>query len=212
MSKSVMNALKATAVLVCITVVCVGVLTLCNMFFPKYVPTLDAATAKLINSICPTGTTDEKAFDEDYIVILEEGDYGVKLDDFNKTNKLTKAEILAVYREQKGVHQNAFIVESKSTGRDGDVVILTAYLNDIILGATVKKQGESYWEKLPDDLFAELKGKPFEPIDLNGLVGKTGATLSLSAIERAVNLSNTFAKAIAANVHGYIVDVGGANE
>ena len=60
MTKTVKNALKAMGILTAIAVVCVGILTVCNMYFPKYKPTLDAQTAELINGICPTefATTD----------------------------------------------------------------------------------------------------------------------------------------------------------
>lgn len=192
MSRSVVRALKSMAVLLCIAAVCVAILTVCNMFFPKYTPTLDASTASLINGICPTGKDSQSAFDEGYIVMLQESEHGVTLADFNKANKSTRAEILAVYGEPRGENTGAYIIESKSVGRDGDVIILTAYADGKIVGATVKKQGESYWYKLPDSVFETLVGKSGD-VDLNGLIGKTGATLSLSAISRAVNLSNKFA-------------------
>lgn len=196
MTRSLRNALRSTAVLVIIAVVCVGILAVCNMFFPKYVPTLDRATASLINSICPTGTGDAEAFDNGYIVMLGEDDYGVVLDDYNKAHKSDKAKILAVYGEPKGMHAGSYIVESSATGRDGDIVILTAYTDAVIVGATVKKQGESYWSKLPTDLFDGLQNKSGD-IDLVGEFGSTGATVSLKAINRALNLSDDFA--IAAN-------------
>ena len=192
MSKSVLNALKAVAVLVLITVVCVGVLAVCNMFFPKYVPVLDSATASSINSICPTGKSDGDAFENGYIVMLQEDEYGVALDAFNKDNKSGKAEILAVYGQPKGDNMYSYTIEAKAAGRDGDVVILVAYLDGVVVGATVKKQGESYFYKLPQDLFDTIKGMSGD-VDMNKLIGKTGATLSLSAINRAVNLSNKFA-------------------
>ncbi|MCH5165827.1 MAG: FMN-binding protein [Clostridiales bacterium] len=195
MSKSLKNALKATAVLVCITAVCIAVLTLCNMFFPKYKPTLDTATAKLINRICPTGQSDADAKKDGYIVLLNEDSYGANIASFNKSNKSRKAEILAVYGEPKGDNMEAYIIEAKSSGRDGDVVILTAYRGGKIVGATVKKQSESYFGKLPSNLFDSVFGADaFSDVNMKDIVGKTGATLSLTAIERAVNISNSFAK------------------
>ena len=101
MNKTVANALRSTAVLTAIAVVCVGLLAVCNMFFPKYKPNLDAATAAL-----------------------------------------------------------------------------------------VKKQGESFWGKVPENLFEVIgSGK----VDLVEEFGSTGATVTLSAIERAVKLSAEFA-------------------
>ncbi len=192
MTRSVINAMKAVAVLVCISVVCVGLLAVCNMFFPKYVPTLDGATAALINGICPTGEDDEKAFGDGYIVMLYEDDYGVSLGDFNKANKSSRAEVLAVYCEPKGVNAGAYIIESKSQGRDSEIVMLIAYRDGAIVGATVKKQNESYWAKLPEDLFDNIVGSSGS-VDLVGIVGKTGATVSLTAINRAIDLSDKFA-------------------
>ena len=192
MTKSVVNAMKAVLVLVCISVVCVGLLAVCNMFFPKYVPTLDGATAALINGICPTGKDDNAAFDDGYIVMLQESDYGVTLADFNKSNKSAKAEVLAVYCEPKGVNAGAYIIESKSQGRDSEIVLLVAYRDGGIVGATVKKQNESYWSKLPTELFDGIVGESGD-IDLVGIVGKTGATVSLTAINRAIDLSDKFA-------------------
>lgn len=193
--KPLNNAFKAVAVLVLITAVCVAVLTVCNMFFPKYTPVLDAQTAKLINGICPTGVEDGKAKSDGYIVLLKDNDYGADMSAFNKSNKAQKAEVLAVYGEPKGEMAGAYIIESKSAGRDGDVVVLIAYYGKRIAGATVKKQGESYWSKLPPDVFEVLSGMDaFSDVDLQGEFGKTGATLSLSAIERAVNIANKYAK------------------
>ena len=51
MNKTVANALRSTAVLTAIAVVCVGLLAVCNMFFPKYKPNLDAATAASRNRL-----------------------------------------------------------------------------------------------------------------------------------------------------------------
>ncbi len=191
MNRSVKSALKATIVLVCISAVCVGLLAVCNKFFPKYVPTLDEGTAGLINSVCPTGTDDKTAFDDGYIVMLYEEDYGASIDEFNKNNKAQKAQILCVYGEVKGENTGAYIVESSATGRDSDIMLLTAYRDGAIVGATVKKQNESYWAKLAGDLFDSVKGEAGD-VDLKGELGKTGATISLSAIERALNLSNDF--------------------
>lgn len=194
MTKSVSNALKSVGILMAIAVVCVGLLAVCNMFFPKYVPTLDLETAKLIDGICPTGVGYKKAYDEKYIIMLSDADYGGNIEKFNKSNKAKKAEVLAVYGEPKGDGTNvgAFILECKSTGRDGDVVVLVAFKDNAIVGATCKKQNESYFYKLPADLFDGLVGETTS-VDLKGVHGSTGATISLKAVERAVNLSFTFA-------------------
>lgn len=192
MSRTVLSALKSMLVLTCISVVCVGLLAVCNKFFPSYVPTLDENTAGLINTICPTGVDGGTAYSDGYIVMLYEDEYGVSLADYNKANKSKKAQILCVYGEVKGENTGAFVIECSAGGRDGDIVILTAYRDGAIVGATVKKQGESYWSKLPDDLFGEVVGSSGD-VDLTGTLGKTGATISLTAIERAINLSSDFA-------------------
>jgi len=192
MTRTVANALKSLAVLVCISVVCVALLAVCNMFFPKYTPTLDGATAALVNSICPTGKSDAEAFDDGYIVMLSETDCGVSLAEYNKANKSAKAQILAIYGEPKGDNAGTYVIECSAKGRDGDVVLLIAYKDAAIVGAAVKKQNESYFAKLPDDLFDTVKGESGN-VDLVGEIGKTGATVTLSAINRAVNFSNAFA-------------------
>ncbi len=194
MTKSVSNALKAVLVLTAIAAVCVGVLAVCNMFFPKYEPKLDLATAKLIDKICPTGVGYKRAFAEKYIVMINEGDYGGDVEAFNKANKSKKAEVLAVYGEPKGENGNAgaFILECKAQGRDGDVVVLVAFKENAVIGATCKKQNESYWSKLPEDLFTSLDGATGS-VDLDGEFGKTGATISLKAVESSVNIAFSYA-------------------
>ncbi|MCH5351524.1 MAG: hypothetical protein J1F39_06130 [Clostridiales bacterium] len=192
MNRSVLSALKAVAVLVAITVVSVGILTVCNMFFPKYTPTLDAETARKINSIAKACDSDEEAFSDGYIVMLYEDEIGVSLSEFNKNNKSRKAEILAVYGEPKGYLTGAFIIESTAEGRDSSIVILSAYKDGALFGATVKKQNESYFDKLPDNLFGSVLGSSGD-VDLKADLGKTGATVSLTAINRALNMSNAFA-------------------
>lgn len=206
MTRTIKNALISTAVLAAIAVACVGLLTVCNMFFPKYTPVLDAATAKLINSICETGKSDSEAYDDGYIVMLSESSYAVTLADYNKANKRTKSEILAVYGEPRGLNAGAYIIESKATGRDGDIVLLVAYRDGTVVGATVKKQGESYFGKLPDDFLSKIYDTSGE-VDLVGELGKTGATVSLTAINRAVNLSNAFALEYSAAIRKAISDI-----
>lgn len=210
MSRSIKNALISMVVLAAITVVCVGLLAVCNMFFPKYTPVLDAVTARLINGICDTGKTDTEAFDGGYIVMLRESDYKLALADYNKRNRSKRAEVLAVYGEPKGINAGAYIVESKSAGRDGDIVLLVAYRDGTIIGATVKKQGESYFGKLPDGLLDTLNGRS-GTVDLVGELEKTGATVSLTAINRAVNLSNAFALEFSSAIRAAIseISVGG---
>lgn len=194
MTKSVANALKSVLVLMAIAVVCVGILAVCNMFFPKYTPTLDIETAKLIDKICPTGVGYKRAFNEKYIVMLSDSDYGGNIESFNKSHKSSNAEVLAVYGEPKGESGNAgaFVLESKSSGNDGDVVVLVAFKDNEIIGAICKKQNESYWEKLPDKLFDSLVGETGS-VNLKGEFEDTGATNSLRAIERSVNIAFAFA-------------------
>lgn len=196
MNKSILNALRSVAVLTLIAVVCVGLLAVCNMFFPKYVPTLDRATAAQINKLCDTGKSDDEAFDGGYIVMLQESDFDCDIAAFNKSHKSSKATVLAVYGEPKGLHAGAYVVETSATGRDGDVITLTAYVDGAIVGAMVKKQGESYFYKLldlPYDIFDKVIDKVGDDVGLVNEIGKTGATITLTAIERTLNLSGAFA-------------------
>lgn len=197
-SKSVINALKAVAVLAIISIVCVGLLAVCNMFFPKYKPSLDMDTLKLINEICPTGVSDDEAMNGKYIVMLDEDELGA-FDAFNKTNKSMKASVLAVYAELKGDNAGAHVFECSATGRDGDIVILVAYKDGKVFGASVKKQGESYFNKLPEDVLDNAEDTDGS-VNLNDIVGKTGATLSLKAITRALNISAVYEKENSAKI------------
>ncbi len=198
MTRSVLNALKSVAVLTVIAIVCVGALAVCNMFFPKYVPTLDRATAKTINEkLAPTGVSSKQAFDEKYIIMLQEDDCGVGFDAYNKKHKSDKAQILAVYGEPKGVNAGAFIIESVSAGNDGDVIMLTAYNSEaVIMGVVAKKHVDSYWNRIPDELFESLVGQSGD-IDLMQV---TGATHTRDAIYHAVSLASDYAVSYGTNI------------
>lgn len=192
MTSTVKRSMLSAAILAAITAVCVLILALCNTFFPKYVPTLDTATASLINSICPLGVSDETAFNDGYIKLLSDADYGGDVVGFNKENKTSKANVAAVYLIVKGDKQTSYIIESSSNGRDGDVSVLTAFGADgKIVGAVIKSQKESYFDKVPSDLFDGIIGAS-EPVDLYGLHGKTGATFTLNAVNRSVNAAITY--------------------
>ena len=84
--------------------------------------------------------------------------------------------------------------------------MLVAYRDGTVVGATVKKQGESYFGKLPDDFLSKINDTSGE-VDLVGELGKTGATVSLTAINRAVNLSNAFALENSAAIRKAISDI-----
>lgn len=189
MTRTVKRSLISAGVLAAITAVCVLVLALCNAFFPKYTPTLDAQTASLINTICPTGVSDDTAFNDGYIRLLSDADYSGDMTGFNKANKTSKASVAAVYLIVKGDKIGSYVIEASSNGRDGDVSVLTAFdTNGAIVGATVKSQKESYYDKIPKDLFDGIIGAS-EAVDLYGLHGKTGATFTLNAVNRSVNAS-----------------------
>lgn len=192
MTNSAKNGLKAMGVLGAITVVCVLILALCNEFFPKYTPKLDLATVGQINSICDLSVTDEVALNEGYIRLLSDSDYGGDLEKFNKDNKSVNATVLASYTVVKGDKKGYVIVEANSAGRDGDVSVLTAFdTNKIITGATVKSQNESYFFKLPTDLFSAIIGTNGST-NLSDLHSNTQATFTLNAISRDVQIAVKF--------------------
>lgn len=189
MTRTIKRSLISAGILAAITAVCVLVLSLCNAFFPKYTPTLDAQTASLINTVCPTGVSNDTAFNDGYIKLLSDADYSGNMTGFNKDNKTSKASVAAVYLIVKGDKIGNYVIEASSNGRDGDVSVLTAFsASGVIVGATVKSQKESYFDKIPKDLFDGIIGTS-EPIDLYGLHGKTGATFTLNAVNRSVNAS-----------------------
>ena len=80
------NTLKCVAVLGLIAVVCVTLLAIANRFLKAEV-TLDRATSDLINTIAPTGVSNDVAFNEGKIkmIDLSRGGYAVKsIDEYNK--------------------------------------------------------------------------------------------------------------------------------
>lgn len=116
----------------------------------------------------------------------------------------------------KGEHAGAVIVEASSAGRDGDVVILTACADGAIVGATVKKQTESYWNKLPEDLFDALVGKKLTQTvnmkdELKQISADVHASYSMDAVSRAVNLSATFAAENGVGIEQYIEQTKGGD-
>lgn len=205
MTKTTKNTLKSVLVLFAIAAVSVLLLAFAN-YFIKVEIKVDQKTATLINSIAPTGVTDELAFKDKHIVLvkLENASYKLKsIDDFNKTYGNTGTKIRALYTSYNvKTKVTTLVVESSGTGyENGEIVMLTAYDSaNKISGIVAKAQTQSYWDKLGDHIdggipafykaFIGMSGS----ITSNDLAGATGATIkgTLGGISNAVSLANQF--------------------
>lgn len=207
MSKRTRDILIAGLVLLVISAVCVALLSVANNLL-KYKPTLNAAMAVELNKVCPTTAEGDaqaarKCFDTNAV----EQNF---LDGFNNKNGRDstksafhlsnggplKSKILAVYRVIDGDKKGHFIVQSQSKGRDANIVLLIAYSPELVITkATVYDQKESYWNRLVNHGVADKDGvlKDYENKragDEAELAVKTGASISLGAINKAVTLAD----------------------
>lgn len=197
MNNTVKNSLKAALVLGCISAVCVLILVLCNAFFPAYVPVLDIATARHINGILPTGKSDQDALDSGAIVMLTETDINADYAAFNKAHK--EANVLAVYAVVEG--NKGYAVEVSAQGRDGEIIIITAFSKDrAIVGTAVKSQIDSYFSRVPQSVFDSVIGLN-APFEMSGFLDDvTGATITRKAIGNTVNIALTLSQEYGARI------------
>lgn len=194
MKKTAKDTLMSVVVLFAITFLCVGLLAVANEFL-KYEAKLDDKMAKSLYTVCPTGETDD-ANALEYFEILKIDD---KISEINKAHGSPTTKIIAAYRAVKGENEGCYIIQASSTGNDGDVVMLTAYNKDgTVMKTACYSQTESYWSsKIAGkyDGFETLQGKKGEIASTDIATG-SGATNSLSAVARAVTLSNFMADAL----------------
>lgn len=199
MSNTMKSTLKSVAALTAVAVVCVALLAVANAFIPKYKPTLDAATAALINKISPTGVGDADAYIGGYFEM-----YALdkkELADFNKANgEESNNKVLAVYSIVKGNHKGTYAVEAQAQGYSGNepIIMLTSFhANGTVMSTTVKSQNENspgqasifdedYFKKLVD----YVAGKNLMSSD--EIITSTGATTkySVNGVVNAINISH----------------------
>lgn len=201
MSKNVKNILVASGVLLVISLICIALLALANEFM-KYTPTLNEDMAIKLNEVCDTGADGSYI---DYFEIVDMDEIGLNLDIFNSENikqgeerstlfyrkeaAVSTTFVLAVFKQTEGINKGCYIIQAQAKGRDGNVVMLTAYDKDgKILKTRAYSQVESFWAKVKDEYLDAYNGKSGE-IDKDINVG-TGATISLGAVNEAVNISN----------------------
>ena len=191
MTKSTKDTVLSVVVLFAITAVCVVLLALANEFL-SYKPVLDDVMARHLYSICPTGEGEDSALESFEILDIEKD-----VKQINKTlGKTYGGKVIAVYRATAGEKQGFYIVQASSKGRDGDVIMLTAFDNENkIVGVKCYSQMESYWAKIDISKLDNLIGKDgtVNPSDIDV---DTGATKSLTAISKAVTLSYHTAKTL----------------
>lgn len=194
MTKTMKNTLKSVVVMMVIAVVSVSLLAVANKFFPKYTPTLDEATVKLLNQVSPTGVSDSEAYGGGYFEMIDFASTEINLDDFNTEYGSGDTKVLAAYRALKGTNKDNIIVESQAKGRDDIIVMMTAYNQSaVITGCANKSNKESYWNKLPANVFDSLIGKSGEIQNGNAIQPSTGATMSLNGVAKAVSVANNMA-------------------
>lgn len=188
MQRTVKETLKSVIVLFTITLVCVGLLSVANAYL-KYEATLDADMAKHLYEVCPTGeSSSEKAIE--YFELTAADD---KIAAVNAAHKKSNASVVAVYRSIKGANSGRYIVQAQAHGNDSDVVMLTSYDdNGRIMKTNCYSQTESYWSKVDASWFDNVVGLSGE-LDSTDFATSTGATNSLTAVARAVTVSNYMA-------------------
>ena len=184
MKKTTIDTIKSVLVLTIISFVCVGLLAVCNEFL-KYTPTLDKEMASWLYQVCPTGeASDENALDYFEILNIED-----QIKSVNSANKSTGGKVLAVYRAKSGVNAGRYIVQAQASGRDGDIIMLTAFDSENkISKAVCYSQSESFWFKVNEDWFDNLIGKEDE-VTSDDIQASSGATMSLTAVAKAVTIS-----------------------
>ena len=194
MKKTVKDTIMSVVVLFAIAFVCVALLSIANEYL-KYEAKLDEKMAKSLYAVCPTGEeSDDDALEYFEILKIDE-----QIESVNKAHGSPTTKVIAVYRAVKGVNEGSYIVQASSQGNDGEVIMLTSYDKDgKIIKTTCYSQTESYWSLKIEgkyDGFEMLEGKEGE-IKSDDIGVATGATNSLSAVARAVTLSNEMAKTL----------------
>lgn len=205
MKNSAKSTIKCVITLSLISVICVAVLALGNAFIPKYKPTLDAATAELINGIVDTGVGAETALEDGYFEMLQIDDK--KLEEFNKANRVNSDnKLLAVYKVVKGADAGCFVTETQAKAYNDAVIILTAFdKSGNVKNLAVKSHSDDLLDGsiFKKEMIAKLVEyaktvKTFDTVSLNAATGATtkGSTLGVA---NALNIAVKAAEQIAAN-------------
>ena len=203
---TVRSTLRCIAVLSVITIVCVVLLAVANKFMQVKV-TLTKQTSDMINTIAPTDTDNDTAFNQGYIklVDLSAGEYAVTdLNKFNKQYGSTNQKVLALYTSTNAQSGKVtYVVEAQGKGHVDAIVLLIAYNGVSVSAVKVKSQSESYWDKITDyrdesgrdvfEMFIGTQGK----VTGNQIATSTGASNSLRGMADAVSVANQFVALIA---------------
>ncbi|MBO5223318.1 MAG: FMN-binding protein [Clostridia bacterium] len=206
MKASTKNVIKSIAVLSVIALVCVAILSLANVFLKKEV-TLDKATVKFLNekfaTTAPTttGTDSDTAYNEDYFVMLTDGElsnasgYTYKSFKSNSSNYVS-----AIYYAQKGANEGVYYIESVSVGYQNPISVVVSFVIDngdfSIQNIAVKEQREDFGDRKtqvlnPETFFYYVSlVKSDEDMNITDadIIAATGATTkkSVAGLNRAV--------------------------
>ncbi len=191
MKKTAKDTLTSVVVLFAIAFVCVALLAVANEYL-KYEAVLDEKMAGHLYSVCPTGQPDDSNA-IDYFEILKADE---AIEKVNSEYGSPTTKVIAAYRAVKGDNEGCYIVQAQSQGNDGDVIMLTSYdKSGKIMKTKCYSQTESYWSLKIEgkyDGFETLIGKDGE-LSASDIAVSTGATNTLSAVARAVTVSNYMA-------------------
>ncbi len=201
MQASSKSMLKSIGILALISLVCVAILSLANATL-KSEPTLDFATAKILNEMSPTGIGDEAAFDQKYFALLTESELSVGANGFSVKHYKKNASncVKAVYFARKGNGEGTYFIESVAKGQY-DLTLITAFTvqdgDFAVLTVRAKKQTEDggsfkqIFDKAYFDKFLQMVQNGNETFTNDEISAATGATTMNSV--RGLNTAFTLA-------------------
>lgn len=191
MKKKLNPILSSVIVLVCVSVICVGLLAVANNFLALTPEELEKRELAFLQDVLPATT-----YDKEYNYKATDNNAN-KIKAFNTDFGTSDNYVTRVFKAKGGANDGQYIIESVGKGFNGVFTVLTGYNKD----ATIKKTMVS--EQPPAErtsflnfntLSEKLAGKNGDVgtgNDYKGFVG-TGATVTLNGVLKAVNLSNTF--------------------
>lgn len=210
---SLPNTTKCILVLSVIAVVCVLLLSVANSFL-KVEAVLDKATGALINSIAPTGLSDDEAYSSAKVKMIdiskESGYKLTSIDDYNKKFGSASKKVRALYTSTDKNGAVTYVVEAEGKGYVDAIVMLIAYTSDGKVSALVtKSQSESYWNHIHDlnALCASFVGSSGD-VTVGDIAASTGVTVrgTLGGMTGAVSIANDFIARLGVNAGAEVSD------
>ncbi len=199
MESSIKKSFKCAGILAVIAVVAVGLLALCNAFFPEYQATLDLDMTTILNTISPSGVDDQTALDEGYFIISTEYD----LDEINSTYGDKDKSVLALYSGEKGESAGTIFVFTSTTSFSGSMRVVTGIDSQgYIVAMYIESCVDSYYNAGDIVALNELvAGKDSVSVDeiKNTLSSSSSATYTSKGIVYALTLALNVYEEVGAN-------------